>query len=232
MKELVLEQLASSEAVLTPDEKELGVMLVDMGGGTTDIAIFANGSVQHTAVLSLGGDHITRDIAIGLGTPTADAETIKQRYGCALTQLVEGDEPLDIPGVGGRKSRMISRRMLAEIIEPRVEEMFGLVAQELMRSGLEDMLPAGVVITGGSTLLPGMVECAERVFGMGVRLGAPRGIGGIVDVVNSPMYATAVGLVLFGMNKARAEDPRQKVREDTLYRRVRSRVGEWIGNIF
>jgi cell division protein FtsA len=232
VKDIVLEQLASSEAVLSPDEKELGVMLVDIGGGTTDIAIFANGSVQHTAVLSLGGDHVTRDIAIGLGTPTGDAELIKQRYGCAMTQLVDNDEPLDIPGVGGRKSRLVSRRMLAEIIEPRVEEMFGLVAQELARSGLEDMLPGGVVITGGSTILPGMTEIAERVFGMGVRQGLPRGISGHADMVSSPILSTAIGLVLFGMNKARAEDTRFKIREDNLYRRVKSRMGEWIGNIF
>jgi len=232
VKDLVLEQLASSEAVLTPDEKELGVMLVDIGGGTTDIAVFANGSVQHTAVLSLGGDHVTKDIAIGLGTPTGDAERIKREFASVVRDGDGTDRSLEIPGVGGRKSRTISREMLTEIVVPRVEEIFSLIAQELSRSGLEDMLPAGVVITGGSTLLKGTVDVAERVFGMGVRLGTPHGMGGIMDELSSPVFATASGLVKFGFNKTQAEDARFKLREANLYRRVKSRMGEWIGNIF
>ncbi len=232
VRDLVLNLIASAEAVLTQDEKELGVLLVDIGGGTTDIAVFANGSVQHTAVLPLGGDHITRDIAIGLGTPTADAEEIKRRYGCASTQLIEDDGPLDIPGVGGRKSRSISRRMLAEIIEPRVEEMLALVTEELARSGLEDMLPTGVVITGGSTELNGMVETAERVFGMSVRKGLPTGVGGLAEEVHAPAFSAPVGLVLFGLHKVQNDDPRLKGREDNLYRRMKSRMEEWIANIF
>lgn len=232
VRDLVLQQLASAEAVLTADERELGVLLVDIGGGTTDIAIFANGSVQHTAVLSLGGDHITRDIAIGLGAATPDAEHLKREFGCTMRRLVETDEAFDIPGVGGRKSRVASRRMLAEVIEPRVEEMFALVGQELARSGLDAMLPAGVVITGGTTLMEGMPEIAEKVLGMGVRMGSPRGIYGPKEIIQSPIYSTAVGLVRYGMNQVQNDDSRGKIRQENLYRRARSRLGEWIGNIF
>lgn len=232
VKDLVLEQLASSEAVLTLDEKELGVLLVDIGGGTTDIAVFFNGAIQHTAVLSLGGDHITRDIAIGLGVASNEAENIKQKYGCAVIELINQDEIIDISGVSGRKNRTVSKRLLSEIIEPRVEEIFSLVATELTRAGMASHLSAGVVITGGSMLLDGMTEMAERVFGMSVRIGIPHGISGLIDEIESPIFSTAVGLMLFGRQNESFEEVKTRPREDTLYSRFKNRMGGWIGQIF
>jgi cell division protein FtsA len=205
VKEMVLEQLASGEAVLTPDEKELGVVLVDIGGGTTDIALFLDGSIKHTCVLPIGGAHITNDIAIGLRCPTVEAERIKKNFGCAMTALVREDETIEVPSVGGREPRVLHRRVLSDIIEPRVEEIFRLVRRELLKSGFDDQVPAGLVITGGCTLMEGMVEVAERVFELPVRRGVPLGVGGLVDIVTSPLYATAVGLVLFAMRQAEAD---------------------------
>ena len=228
--DIVLEQLASSEAVLSQDEKDLGVALIDIGGGTTDIAIWSEGSIVHTSVLAVGGDHITSDIAVGLRTPMDDAERIKQKYGCALSSLVEENETLEVPSVGGRKPRTLSRRILTEIIEPRVEEMFSLVLQEIQRTGFEDLLASGVVITGGATMLHGMGELAEDILGLPVRVGAPTGIGGLVDVVRSPMYATGVGLLLYGRDH---EEHRYfRVREDNVYRKVKSRMRSWLGELF
>lgn len=195
--DIILEQLASAETVLTSDEKELGVCLLDIGGGTTDIAIFSEGHIKHTAVLAIGGDHITNDIAVGLRTPTREAEALKRKYGCALSSLVDPEETIDVPSIGERKPRSLARHILAEIIEPRVEELFTLVNREISRSGFEEQITAGVVLTGGSAITEGMVELAEEVFIKPVRRGLPQGIGGLTDVVSSPIYSTAVGLVQF-----------------------------------
>jgi cell division protein FtsA len=230
--DIVLQPLASSEAVLNEDEKELGVCLVDIGGGTTDIAIFSGGSIVHTGVIALGGNNLTSDIAIGLRTPAHEAERIKQKHGCCMASLVEEEETIEVPSVGGRQPRVLSRRILTEILEPRVEEIFQLVHREIQRCGYEDLLASGVVITGGSTLLAGMPELAEEVLGLPVRRGLPRGIRGLVDVVKSPMYATGVGLVQYG---ARHQDVRNfKIRsnEDTVYKRVGKRMKDWFAEIF
>lgn len=228
--DIALEQLASSEAVLSPDEKDLGVALIDIGGGTTDIAIWSEGSIVHTSVLAVGGDHITNDIAVGLRTPMDDAERIKQKHGCAMSSLVEKDETIEVPSVGGRKPRVLSRQILTEIIEPRVEEMFSLVQQEIQRTGYEDLLASGVVITGGATLLPGMAELAEDILGLPVRLGSPTNIGGLVDVVRSPVYATGVGLVLYG--KQHEGTHHFKVRDANVYSKVKQRMRSWLGEMF
>ncbi len=229
--DIVLEQLASAEAVLTPDEKELGVALVDIGGGTTDLVIYSQGSIKHTAVLALGGNHLTNDIAVGVRTPTIEAEEIKHRYGCSMASLVSRDEMIEVPSVGGRKPRSISRQLLSEIIEPRVEEIFLLIKREIEKSGFADVLASGIVITGGSSILEGMPELAERIFDMPVRRGSPQGIGGLVDVVSSPIYATGVGLVQYG-SKQWARVSKFRVRENNVYAKVRSRMREWFGEFF
>ena len=203
--DIILEQLASSQAVLTDDEKELGVCLVDIGGGTTDIAVFTDGAIRHTAVIPIAGDQVTNDIAVALRTPTAAAEEIKKRYGCALTQLASQDETIEVPSVGDRPPRTLARQTLAEVIEPRVEELYGLVLGELRRSGFEDLLGSGVVLTGGSARMEGMIDLAEEVFHMPVRLGLPQYVGGLREVVGSPVYATGVGLILFGHRNRLAE---------------------------
>ncbi|OLC40283.1 MAG: cell division protein FtsA [Nitrospirae bacterium 13_1_40CM_4_62_6] len=200
--DMVLQPLASSEAVLTPEERELGVAMVDLGGGTTDLAIFAEGSIRHTAVLPIGGQHLTTDLAIGLRTPQGEAERLKIRKGVALAELVKDDEMVDVPGVGDRPARTLSRKLLAEITEPRVEEMFDLVRREIIRTGYEGILAAGVVITGGTSMLEGMLEAAERVLDLPVRRGVPNGVGGLRDIVSNPMYATGVGLILLARHHA------------------------------
>jgi len=228
--DIVLQPLASSEAVLTEEEKELGVCLVDIGGGTTDIAIFQNGSIVHTAVIALGGNNLTNDIAVGLRTPMDHAERIKQKYGCALSQMVDRAEMIEVPSVGGREPRVMGRQILSEILEPRVEEVFQLVHHEVERNGFSELLTSGVVITGGSTLLPGMPELAEEIMGVPVRRGVPRGIGGLVDVVKSPVYATGVGLVVYG---ARHQDRRMfRIREENVFKKVKRRMGEWLQEVF
>ena len=199
--DLVLEPLASAEAVLDADEKELGVVVIDIGGGTTDLAFFRDGAVWHTAVLPLGGDHITNDVAVGLRTPLASAEDLKKRWGCALTALVPAEETLDVPSVGGRKPRVLSRQVMAEIIQPRVEEILTLVARDLARAGFQDAATAGVVVTGGTSIMQGVPELAEAVFAMPVRLGVPADLAGRVDLVRSPICATAVGLALYGARR-------------------------------
>ncbi len=229
--DIALEPLASAEAVLTPEEKELGVALVDMGGGTTDIAIFQDGAVKHTAVLAIGGSHLTGDIAAGLRTPVAEAERIKQRYGYAKTSMVTRDERVDVPSVGGRNSRTISRQILCEIIEPRLEEIFQLIHREIIKSGYEGSLASGIVMTGGSTLLPGLIDMAEEVFSMPVRLGAPTQVGGLIDVVSSPIYATGVGLVLL-YGKRQHEKSFFRIREDNVFGKVKHRMEDWIGEFF
>lgn len=196
--DIILEQLASSYSVLTEDEKELGVCLVDIGGGTSDIAVFTEGAIKHTAVIPIAGDQVTNDIAVALRTPTPNAEEIKIKYGCALTQLANPEESIEVPGVGDRASRRLSRHTLAEVIEPRYEELLGLVQLELQRSGFEDLVAAGIVLTGGSSKMEGVVELAEEVFHMPVRLGVPQNIKGLVDVVRNPIHSTGVGLLLYG----------------------------------
>lgn len=196
--DIILEQLASSRAVLTEDEKELGVCLVDIGGGTTDIAVFSEGAIRHTAVIPIAGDQVTNDIAVALRTPTQYAEEIKIKYACALTQLASIEETIEVPSVGDRQPRRLARQTLAEVVEPRYEELYTLIQAELRRSGFEDLCAAGVVITGGSSKMEGAVELAEEIFHMPVRLGYPQFIAGLVDVVRNPIYSTGVGLLLFG----------------------------------
>jgi cell division protein FtsA len=201
VSDLILQPLASSLAVLTEDEKELGVCLVDIGGGTTDVAIFREGAIRHTAVIPIAGDQITNDIAMALRTPTQEAEELKIRSGCALRQLADANQMIEVPGVGDRPPRELSRQTLAEVIEPRVEELYTLVQAELRRSGFEELLSSGIVLTGGSALLAGMTELGEEVFHLPVRVGVPAYVGGLADVVRSPRYATAVGLLLEGRDQ-------------------------------
>jgi cell division protein FtsA len=228
--EICLEPIASSEAVLTEDEKELGVVLVDIGGGTSDIAIFKDGAVVYTGVLAIGGNHVTNDIAVGLRTPQAEAESIKIKYGCAMAGMVKSDETIEVAGVGGRKARVLSRKLLAEIIEPRIEEIFSLIHQEVAKSGYMESLSGGVVITGGATLLEGMPELAEFIFEMPVKRGLPLNIGGLRDVVNSPKFATAVGLLKYGAkNIQKSKFP---IREKNIYDKVRGSMRSWIKDLF
>lgn len=196
--DVILQQLASSYSVLTDDEKELGVCLCDIGGGTTDIAVFVQGAIHHSAVIPIAGDQVTNDIAVALRTPTHHAEDIKIKYACALTQLANPDETIEVPSVGDRPPRRLVRQTLAEVVEPRYEELFSLVATELKRSGFEEMIAAGVVLTGGGAKMEGAIELAEEVFHMPVRIGTPQYVAGLVDVVRNPIYATGVGLLLFG----------------------------------
>jgi cell division protein FtsA len=226
--DLVLQPLASGEAVLHDDEKELGVALIDIGGGTSDLTIFLDGSIVHTSVIPIGGNHLSNDIAVGLRTPAGEAEKIKQRWGCAMTSLVEGSEEIEVPSVGGRAPRKLARRILCEIIEPRVEEIFLLAQREIAKTGYEELLASGAVITGGTTILEGMPEIAEEVLGLPVRRGIPHGIGGLVDVVRSPKFATSVGLVLRGVKqqtqagfRARGDRPR-----------FGTRVKDWFARVF
>lgn len=232
VSEICLEPIASSEAVLSQDEKDLGVILVDIGGGTSDIAIFKDGALVHTGVLAIGGNHITNDIAIGLRTPQNEAEKIKIRYGCAMTSLVKPDETMEVAGVGGRKSRVLSRRLLAEIIEPRVEEIFSLIQREVMKSGYQELLSGGVVITGGSTLLEGMPELAEFIFEMPVKRGLPQNIGGLRDVVNSPKFATGVGLIKYGARNRLNKKSKFTIRDKNIYDKVRGSMRNWIKDLF
>lgn len=233
VNEIVIEQLASSEAVLSQDEKDLGVALVDIGGGTTDLIIYSQGAIRHTAVIAVGGNHLTNDIAIGIRTPTVEAERIKHEYGSASSESLRNDEMIEVPSVGGRKPRTISRFLLGEIIEPRVEEIFQLVRREIEKMGFHQMLGSGVVITGGSSLLPGMVEVAERVFDLPVRSGIPQGFGGLVDVVSSPIYSTAVGLVLHGAKQeVSSTRGRSRSRDVNVYFKVKNRMKEWFHEFF
>ncbi len=196
--DIILEQLASSYSVLTDDEKDLGVCLVDIGGGTTDIAIFTDGAISHTAVIPIAGDQVTNDIAVALRTPTQHAEDIKVQYACALTQLANAEETIEVPSVGDRPARRLARQTLAEVVEPRYEELFTLVQAELRRSGYESLIAAGIVLTGGSSKMEGVIELAEEIFHIPVRIGVPQGVSGLSDVVKNPIYSTGVGLLLFG----------------------------------
>jgi len=201
VQDVILQPLASATAVLNDDEKELGVCLMDIGGGTTDIAVFAGGAIRHTAVIPIAGDQVTNDIAMTLRTPTKEAEELKVRHGCALRQLADPAEVVEVPGVGERGPRKLSRQTLAEVIEPRIEELYGLVQQELRRSGFEELLSSGIVLTGGTAQLAGMVELGEEVFHLPVRVGVPAYSGPLADVVRSPRYATAVGLLIEGRDQ-------------------------------
>jgi len=198
--DIILEQLASSHSVLSDDEKELGICLIDIGGGTTDIAIFTEGAIRHTAVIPIAGDQVTNDIAVALRTPTKKAEEIKKQYACCLMQLANPDETIEVPGVGDRPPRQLARQTLAEVVQPRYEELFILIQAELRRSGFEDLIAAGVVLTGGTSKMEGVIELAEEIFHMPVRLGLPKGVNGLVDVISNPIYATGVGLLQFGQN--------------------------------
>jgi cell division protein FtsA len=229
VSDLILQPLASSLAVLTEDEKELGVCLVDIGGGTTDVAIFREGAIRHTAVIPIAGDQITNDIAMALRTPTQEAEELKLRHGCSLRQLADALETIEVPGVGDRPPRELSRQTLAEVIEPRVEELYSLVQKVLRESGYEELLSSGIVLTGGSSVMQGMVELGEEIFHMPVRLGVPRYAGGLSDVIRSPRYSTAVGLLLDG--KARS-DRGLLARQGGSFRQVFSRMREWFGRNF
>ena len=226
VQDIVLEPLACSEAVVSAEEKELGILLIDLGGGTTDAALFRDGAIWYTGILPIGGDHITNDIAVGLRTPTAEAEDLKKRSGCALTALVREDETIDVPSVGGRKPRQLSRQILSEIIQPRVEEIFTLVARDVARAGFQDVAAAGVVVTGGTSIMQGVPELAEQIFDLPVRRGAPAGVGGLADVVRSPIYSTAVGLARYGARGHRGVAP--EASEGTLVTRVR----DWLSSLF
>lgn len=207
VEDLILEQLASSYSVLEEDEKDLGVCLVDVGGGTTDIAVFTGGSIRHTGVIPIAGDQVTNDIAVALRTPTQHAEDIKLKYACALTQLASADETIEVPSIGDRPPRRLSRQTLAEVVEPRYEELLTLIQGELRRSGFEDLVAGGVVMTGGSSKMEGLIDLAEEVFHMPVRLGVPRYVTGLVDVVRNPIHATGVGLLLFGYRNRAVRRP-------------------------
>jgi len=205
--DIILEQLASAYSVLTDDEKELGVCLVDIGGGTTDIAIFTEGAIRHTAVIPIAGDQVTNDIAMALRTPTQYAEEIKIRYACALAKLAGAGETIKVPSVGDRPPRELSRQALAEVVEPRYDELFTLIQAELRRSGYEDLVPAGIVLTGGTAKMEGAVELAEEIFHMPVRLGVPHSVRGLSDVVRNPIYSTGVGLLTYGLHKQTEDLP-------------------------
>ena len=222
--DIILEQLASSYSVLTDDEKELGVCLVDIGGGTTDLAVFTEGAIRHTAVIPIAGDQVTNDIAVALRTPTQHAEEIKIKYACALTQLASAEETIEVPSVGERPVRRLARQTLAEVVEPRYEELFTLIQSELRRSGFEDLCAAGIVLTGGSSKMEGAVDLAEEIFHMPVRLGSPQYVTGLVDVVRNPIYSTGVGLLLFGRHNRflRESDARLSGGVNSVWRRMKS----------
>jgi cell division protein FtsA len=228
--DIILQQLASAQAVLTDDEKELGVCLADVGGGTTDIAVFCNGAIQHTAVIPIAGDQVTNDIAVALRTPTHHAEDIKIKYGCALTQLANANDTIEVPSVGDRPPRRLVRQTLAEVIEPRYEELFTLIQAELKRSGFEELIAAGVVLTGGGARMDGAIELAEEVFHMPVRTGTPQFVTGLSDVVRNPVFATGVGLLLFG-SKA-GNGPGHSARMDNGMRGVWERMKSWFHGNF
>jgi cell division protein FtsA len=221
--DIILEQLASAHAVLNDDEKELGVCLVDIGGGTTDIAVFTDGAIRHTAVIPIAGDQVTNDIAVALRTPTQFAEEIKIKYACALTQLASPDETIEVPSVGDRPARRLARQTLAEVVEPRYEELFTLVQAELRRSGFEDLCAAGIVLTGGTSKMEGVIDLAEEIFHMPVRLGIPQGVAGLADVVRNPIYSTGVGLLLFGAkNRGGARESRSSVGIGDMWGRMKT----------
>ncbi|HSB68929.1 MAG TPA: cell division protein FtsA [Candidatus Methylomirabilis sp.] len=231
VQDIVLQQLASSEATLTPEEKELGCILVDVGGGTTDVAVFVEGSIYHTAVLAVGGDMLTNDIAIGLRTPRPEAESIKRKYGCALAAMIRPEEKIEVPSVGGRRPRVLARQTLGEIIQPRLDELFSMVNREVRRAGYAGQINGGVVVTGGSSIMEGVPELAEQIFDMPVRRGVPRGVGGLTDVISNPMYATGVGLGIYGAAH-RSRRKFKQVTDRNIFDKVVARMKEWFGEFF
>jgi cell division protein FtsA len=236
VEDVVLQPLASGESVLTPDERDLGVILIDIGGGTTDVALYREGVVWHTAVVPLGGDHITNDIAVGLRTPPADAEELKKTYGCALASLVLEDETVEVPSIGGRKPRVLSRQTLARIVQARVEEILTLVAKGIAEAGLDDAATAGVVVTGGASIMDGVPDVAESIFDLPVRRGVPKWVGGLYEEVESPIFATGVGLVLAGARRRRQPGAGRStaVFGESVpgVGRVIRRLREWLGEVF
>ncbi len=232
VEEIILEQLASSYAVLTDDERELGVCMVDIGGGTTDIAIFTEGSIRHTGVIPIAGDQVTNDIAMALRTPTQYAEEIKIKYACALTQLAGADDTIKVPSVGDRPPRDLSRQSLAEVVEPRYDELFTLIQAELRRSGFEDMVPAGIVLTGGTSKMEGVVELAEEIFHMPVRVGFPQTVMGLNDIVRNPIYATSVGLLQYGMQHRGDVGPVSAGKSGSASGSVWGRARAWLQSNF
>ena len=229
--DIALQQIASSEAVLNPDEKEIGVVLVDIGGGTTDIALYHGGTIKYTTVISLGGNQVTGDISVGLRTTASEAEKLKREHGCAMTAMVSRDDVMEVQSVGGNTSKTVSRYMLCEIIEPRTEEIFQLVKREIMKSGYENLVSSGIVLTGGSAAMEGITELAEQVFNLPVRRGLPIGITGLVDVVKSPMYSTGVGLVLYG-GKNLEGTQFQRGNDSTLFNKLTTRMKGWMKEFF
>ncbi len=229
--DIALESLASAKAVLTKEEREIGVALVDLGGGTTDIAIFVNDAIKHTAVLALGGQNLTNDIAFGLRTPMTAAEKIKVKYGCALMDMVRREESIEVPSVGGRDAGRIPRKVLAQICEPRMEEILYLVDQTLIRSGYKDLIGAGIVLTGGTALVEGCQELGEQIFNLPTRIGYPRNVGGLKDVVNSPKFATAVGLLKYGAEKENDGQKNFTSHETSMFNGVLVRMKKWFKDI-
>ena len=231
VSDIVLESLASGEAVLSEGEKQLGTALLDLGGGTTDLAIFSGKNIKHTFVLALGGDNLTNDIAIGLRCPHPEAEKIKKRYGNCVAKNIQADETIEVPGVSGREARKLSRQILGEILEPRMEEIFSLVNREIYRAGMENMVPSGMVLTGGTALLEGVTEIAESVFSLPTRIGTPQGLRGLADVVNNPMYATGVGLVLYGARHQQTEKKKFRIRDRHIFNRLMNRMKRWFNDV-
>ena len=227
--DIVLESLASGEAVLTEEEKQLGTALLDLGGGTTDLAIFSGNNIKHTFVLALGGNNLTNDIAVGLRAPVTEAEKIKKKYGTCVARNINTEETIEVPGMGGRKPRKLPRQILGEVLEPRMEEIFTLVKREIYRAGMENAMTSGSVLTGGTSLLEGVIEVAESVFNLPTRLGKPQGISGLVDVVNNPMYATGVGLVLYGAKNQNAK--KFRIRDTNIFNRVMNRMKNWFKEV-
>lgn len=227
--DIVLEQFASSQSILNEDEKELGVCMVDIGGGTTDIAIYTDGAIRHTAAIPIAGDQVTNDIAIALRTPARNAEDIKIKYACALQDLADTNQMIDIPSMGDRAGKHLSKRALAEVVEARYEELFSLVAAEIRRSGLEDFIAAGIVLTGGASKVEGAVELAERIFRMPVRLGVPQHVTGLSEVINNPIYATGVGLLLYGMQQ---RDSQKETLAQSNMKGLWSRMRNWFQGSF
>ena len=231
VSDIALEQLASSESVLSQDEKELGVAMIDIGGGTSDLAIFYQGSIKHTAVLTIAGAQMTNDIAIGLRTPNSEAEKIKHSFGCAYSNLIEEGENIEVPSVGGREARTVSRQILGEIIEARTREMFELLDQKINESGYREIISSGIVLTGGASSMQGMAELAEDVFQSPVRVGKPFDLGGLIDVANNPMYATCTGLIQYGF-KRRKMGPVRELQGRNLFDKIFSRMKDWADEFF